>query len=102
MLIFKQKNYTFLKSIYLKIISKCIISYILIDIIPSKKPNIFPSALILPWYSLFDSGISSPDTIYNIAPAAKLKHILITSFDIPPTNEPKNAPIPVVIPYNIT
>jgi len=76
--------------------------YKLIAIIPSKNPKIFPIAVILPLYNLFDSGISSPDTIYNIAPAAKLKHILITSFEIPPTIAPKKAPIPVVIPDNIT
>ncbi len=28
--------------------------------IPIKKPNIFPTAVILPWYSLLDSGINSP------------------------------------------
>ena len=37
-----------------------------------------------PDFNLFDSGISSPDTIYSIAPAAKLKQIDIISFDIPP------------------
>ena len=52
--------------------------------IPSKKPAIFPIAVILLLYSLLDSGISSPDTIYNIAPAAKLKQKLIISLDISP------------------
>ena len=42
------------------------------------------------------------DTIYNIAPAAKLKQSAIISSDIEPTIAPKNAPIPVVIPDNIT
>ena len=69
---------------------------------PSKKPAMFPTAVILPWYRLFDSGTNSPDTMYSIAPAAKLKHIAITSCDIPPSIAPKNAPIPVVTPDNIT
>ena len=34
--------------------------------------------------------------------AAKLRHIAIISFDIPPTIAPKKAPIPVVTPDNIT
>ena len=70
--------------------------------IPIKNPTMLPSAVILPWYNLFDSGISSPDTIYNMAPAAKLRHIAIISFDIEPTIAPKNAPIPVVTPDNTT
>ena len=49
-----------------------------------------------------DSGISSPETIYNIAPAANAKHIDITLCDIPPIIAPKNAPIPVVTPDKIT
>lgn len=76
--------------------------YMLACKIPSMKPNIFPMLDILPLYSLFDSGSNSPDAIYNIAPAAKAKHIAITLLDIVPTNAPKNAPIPVVIPDNIT
>ena len=36
--------------------------------------------------------------IYNIAPAAKLKQMAITSSDIPPIIAPAKAPIPVVIP----
>ena len=59
-------------------------------------------AVILPLYILLDSGINSPDTIYIIAPAAKAKHIAIIFLEIPPINEPKNAPIPVVIPDKIT
>ena len=55
-----------------------------------------------PEFNLFDSGISSPDTIYSIAPAAKLKQIDIISFDIPPIIFPINAPIPVVTPESIT
>lgn len=53
------------------------------------KPIIFPIALILPSYNLFDSGINSPDTIYIIAPAANAKQIAITSCEIPPTSAPK-------------
>lgn len=34
--------------------------YKLIANIPIKNPTIFPIAVILPWYSLFDSGINSP------------------------------------------
>ena len=71
-------------------------------IIPSKKPNIFPSADILPLYKLFDSGINSPVTIYNIAPAANDKHSDITVNEIRPIILPINAPIPVVIPDNTT
>lgn len=70
--------------------------------IPIKNPIMLPNAVIFPLYNLFASGINSPDTMYNIAPAAKLKHIAIIAFDIPPTNAPKKAPIPVVIPDNIT
>lgn len=66
--------------------------------IPISNPTIFPIAVILPLYNLFASGINSPDTIYSIAPAAKLRHIAIICSDIPPTNAPKNAPIPVVTP----
>ena len=76
--------------------------YNCIAIKPTINPNILPIALILPLYNLLDSGISSPDTIYNIAPAAKLRHIAITCSDIDPTIAPKNAPIPVVIPDSIT
>ena len=70
--------------------------------IPIIKPIIFPIADILPLYNLFDSGISSPETIYSIAPAAKLRHIAMTAWDIEPTIAPKNAPIPVVMPDSIT
>ena len=42
------------------------------------------------------------ETIYNIAPAAKLKQRAIICSDIEPTIAPKKAPIPVVIPDNIT
>ena len=38
--------------------------------IPKINPIIFPTNPILPLYKLLDSGISSPETIYNIAPAA--------------------------------
>lgn len=48
-----------------------------------------PTAVILPLYSLFDSGVNSPDTIYIIAPAANAKHIAIIVCDIEPTNAPK-------------
>lgn len=43
---------------------------------------------------LFDSGINSPETIYNIAPAANAKHSAIIFCEIPPIRAPKNAPIP--------
>ena len=33
---------------------------------PISKPNILPTAVILPWYKLFASGVSSPETIYII------------------------------------
>ena len=69
---------------------------------PNKKPKILPIAVILALYSLLDSGINSPDTIYNIAPAANDKHIAIIVSEIPPINAPKNDPIPVVIPDNTT
>ena len=52
--------------------------------IPNINPAIFPILFILPLYNLFDSGISSPDTIYNIAPAANDKHIDITSCEMVP------------------
>ena len=51
-----------------------------------------------PLYSLLDSGISSPDTIYNMAPAAKLRQIAITVSEIEPIIAPTSAPIPVVTP----
>ena len=40
------------------------------------------------------SGVNSPETIYNIAPAAKLKHIPIIASDILPTTAPKKATTP--------
>ena len=70
--------------------------------IPNINPNIFPIYEIFPSYNLFDLGINSPDIIYNIVPAAKLKHNAIILLDIPPNIAPINAPIPVVIPENIT
>jgi len=42
------------------------------------------------------------DTIYNIAPAAKLKQIEIILCDIDPIIAPINAPNPVAIPEKIT
>jgi len=70
--------------------------------IPIINPIILPTADILPLYNLFDSGINSPETIYNIAPAAKLRQTAITLWEIEPTIAPKNAPTPVVTPDNIT
>ena len=61
-----------------------------------------PNADVLPLYNLFDSGINSPETIYNIAPAAKLKHIAIISSDTFPTIAPIKAPTPVAKPDKIT
>lgn len=58
--------------------------YTIVANIPNTNPAIFPILFILPLYNLFDSGISSPDTIYNIAPAANDKHIEITSCEIAP------------------
>lgn len=46
-----------------------------------RKPKMFPSADILPLYRLLASGISSPVTTYNIAPAAKLRQIAIIVCD---------------------
>ena len=73
-----------------------------LDRIPIINPKILPREANLPVYILFDSGISSQETIYNIAPAAKAKHIAITVLDIFPIIAPNNAPIPVVIPDKIT
>jgi len=56
------------------------------------KPITFPIAIILPLYKLFASGMSSPVTIYNIEPAAKAKHIAITSSEAFPITLPKKAP----------
>lgn len=88
---------------YMLVILACIFDfYILTATIPIKNPNMFPIADILPLYRLFASGISSPVTIYNIAPAANDKHSDIIVFEIDPIMLPKNAPIPVVIPDKIT
>ena len=70
--------------------------------IPITNPNILPNDDILPLYNLFDSGISSPETIYNIAPAAKLKHIAIISSDTFHIILPIRAPTPVAKPDSIT
>ena len=69
---------------------------------PIKNPNIFPKLVILPLYRLLASGINSPVTIYNIAPAANAKHNDIIVNEIVPIILPNNAPIPVAIPDNIT
>lgn len=61
----------------------------------------FPINPILPLYKLFDSGMSSPETMYSMAPAAIDKQILIIPSDICPTSAPKNAPTPVVTPDSI-
>ncbi len=66
--------------------------------IPSAIPNILPKDENLPLYILFDSGINSHETIYNIAPAANAKEKPINSFEIFPIIAPKKAPIPVVTP----
>ena len=78
------------------------LNYIFTAINPNIKPTIFPKVGNLPLYNEFDSGISSPETMYNIAPAANVRQIEITSSDISPIIFPTNAPIPVVIPDNIT
>ena len=57
-------------------------------IIPTKNPSILPIADICPLYNLFDSGISSPETIYSIAPAANPKQIEIIVSDIEPIIAP--------------
>ena len=69
---------------------------------PNINPIAFPKALALPEYSLFDSGINSPETMYSIAPAAKLKHIAIIPSEIPPINFPISAHKPVVTPESTT
>lgn len=61
---------------------------------------IFPKDENLPLYILFDCGINSHETIYNIAPAAKANDKPINSLDIFPIIAPKKAPIPVVTPDN--
>lgn len=61
-------------------------------------PIIFPSAGKRPLYKCLDSGISSQETIYSIAPAAKPKDIDTKFEDILDIIAPANAPIPVVIP----
>ena len=53
------------------------------------NPKIFPIDAILPLYNLFDSGIISHDTIYNIAPAANAKHMLISHGLTSPSNYTK-------------
>lgn len=74
----------------------------IIDKIPKIIPRMLPSAGSFPLYKLLDSGINSPETIYNIAPAANARHIAIIVWEIPPIRAPKNAPKPVVMPDNIT
>ena len=49
-------------------------------------------------YKCLDSGISSQETIYSIAPAAKPREIETKFDDILDIRAPANAPIPVVIP----
>lgn len=78
------------------------LNYIFTAINPNINPIMFPMVGNLPLYSEFDSGISSPETMYNIAPAANVRQIEITFSDIPPIIFPTKAPIPVVIPDNIT
>ena len=56
-----------------------------IRVLPVKMGAVWDAKVlygILPLYSLFDSGINSPDTIYSIAPAANDRHIAIISFEI--------------------
>ena len=59
-------------------------------IIPMINPKMFPMNPILPLYKLLDSGISSPETIYNIAPAAIDTQML---FDIQTNISPENPDI---------
>ena len=56
--------------------------YILNAIIPKTNPIIFPIDHILTLYNLLDSGISSPETMYSIAPAAIAKQVLIIPSEI--------------------
>lgn len=49
-------------------------------------------------YKCLDSGISSQETMYSIAPAAKPREIETKFEDILDIRAPANAPIPVVIP----
>ena len=69
---------------------------------PIRIPIIFPIAVVFPLYNLLDSGVSSPDTMYIIAPAANARHNPITFSDIPPNIAPSSAPNAVVTPDNIT
>ena len=46
----------------------------------------------------FEFGISSHDTIYNIAPAAMDKHIATSVLFIPPTKPPNKVPKQVTEP----
>ena len=68
--------------------------------IPNVIPIIFPKEENLPLYILFDCGINSHDTIYNIAPAANASDTPINCLEIFPIIAPQNAPIPVVTPDN--
>ncbi len=88
--VFRQSKITYIytKNFYVKTFAK----------IPNVIPNIFPKDENLPLYILFDSGINSQETIYNIAPAANAKEKPINSFDMLPIIAPKKAPIPVVTP----
>lgn len=58
--------------------------YIFVARIPRINPKTFPIDAVLPLYSLFDSGISSPETKYIIAPAANARHRLISHVLISP------------------
>lgn len=55
-------------------------------------------ALIFSLHSLLYSGVSSPDTIYSIAPAANAKLKASVDDEILPKIEPNKAPTPVAIP----
>ena len=69
-------------------------TYTVVAKIPNINPNILPILDILPLYNLLDSGNSSPETIYNIAPAANARHSDITSLDIVPQTCSKECPYP--------
>ena len=66
--------------------------------IPNTNPRILQKVGSFPVWILLYSGLNSPDTIYNIAPPAKARHIAIICCDIFPMMAPKKAPNPVAIP----
>lgn len=85
---------------YILILKKFV--YIIDAIIPIRNPDTKPMELNFPLYSLLYSGVSSPETMYIIAPAAYDKLIEIIFCEIFPIIAPNRAPIPVDIPERST